>query len=108
MKKYVFNLFLFSLIALFVSLSACSGEVESSGTKTGRVIMTGHEPFARLTLTTDNNEAYYIECEGEVKELLLKYPGGNFILEYSGVKEELNKKILLVKKASLVEHKGAN
>lgn len=82
--------------------------METENSKTGKVVMTGHEPFARLTLMVADNEAYHLKCDDETKDILMKNQGASFIIEFSEVKEELKHKILIVTKATLLDHKGIN
>lgn len=103
-RKHLMIFFIVATTVLFFSMTGCcSKEIQSQKLKTGVIQMTGHEPFANLTLLVSDSESYLLECKGEIKEKLMENQGRKFSIEFSEIKEELKHKILVVTKASIIE-----
>ena len=94
---------LFTLLLLNFS-GCCRSEVQSQNTKSGVVKMTGHEPFAKLTLIVSDTEAYALECTGAVKDELMANQGESYTVQYSEIKEVMKQKVLVVSKVMKTEN----
>ena len=93
-----FLLIVITSLFLFSFSGCCTKEVQGQNTKSGVVKMTGHEPFAKLTLIVSDTEAYALECSGDIKAELMENQGESYTVQFSEIKEELKQKILVVTK----------
>lgn len=92
------------IMSLSLTLTCCSGAKnadEEAGKLTGKIFMTGNEPFTHLALMVDENTTWILNGNAEVIKMLRSHQGEIAEVTFSGRADVPGGKALIVTDAVL-------
>jgi len=68
---------------------------------TGRLFMTGNDPFASISLVVDSTTVYILDCNKETDKTLKEHQGERAEISYKNMRDMFGRKTLEVLSVSL-------
>lgn len=97
MKKSFILFLLFT--AVFISACCNCGKSDEERTVKGVITVVGNEPFAKLAIRLDNDDAFVLQCTKELEKELMGKQGSHYSILYYESKTVEGVPVLVVAKA---------
>jgi len=91
-----FLLILLTIVLFSLIVIGCAEKCESSNTLTGTIYISGNEPFTHLSLKSEDDNYYKIECPDSLKKELWELQGRKVELTYKELKDFTTQKVAVI------------